>query len=237
MKLITIIRSLIFNVFLIVWTVVISSLFAPSALLKDNKIISYLGLTWSWVVIKALRYICGIKIQLRGNKKHLAKTCIVACKHQSAIDTIFLLAHMKNAVYVIKKELLNIPFYGWFLAKMGMIPIKRSGGFSSLKKMLQNSEYAITKKKSIIIFPEGTRVKPYESVEYNPGIYALYKRFSSLDTVPIATNSGFFWGKNSWLKNPGEVIFEILDPMPKRLDKEEFMEKIKRSIDMSSNNL
>ena len=91
---------------------------------------------------------------------------------------------------------------------MGMIPIDREGGISALKQMLRDCEANLKQNRSIVIFPEGTRVKPLESVEYHSGILAIKKKFPKTPIIPIAVNSGLFWPKNSWLKYSGTMIFK-----------------------------
>ena len=198
---------------------------------------SILGVVWSYGVLKALAIICSIKIKVQGVENLPNTPCIVACKHQSAIETIFFLQYLKFPVYIVKKELLNIPFYGWFLRAMGMIPINRKGGISALKQLLRKSEEVLKQKRSIIIFPEGTRVKPFASANYHVGIIALHNKFSNVPILPIALNSGLFWSKNSWLKYPGTVIFKLLPPIIDKTNKEELLHYLKETIDKHSNEL
>ena len=231
------IRSLLFNIFLPIWTVFISTLFSPLIFFKNSRLMPILGTVWSYVILKALKVICNIKIDVQGVENLPNFPCIIACKHQSVIETIFFLQYLKLSVYVVKKELLNIPFYGWFLKKVGMIPIDRKGGMSALKQLLKDSEKVLKKNRSIIIFPEGTRVKPFASVDYHAGIVALHNKFPNIPILPVALNSGFFWPKNSWLKYPGAVIFKFLPPITKKTDKKELLRYLKETIDKHSDEL
>ena len=198
---------------------------------------SILGVAWSYGLLKALKIICSIQIEVQG-EKHLPNTpCIIACKHQSAIETIFFLQYLKFPVYVVKKELLSIPFYGWFLKKMGMIPIDRKAGVSALRQLLKKSENVLKQNRSIIIFPEGTRVKPFASANYHVGIVALYNKFPDVPILPVALNSGLFWSKNSWLKYPGTVVFKFLPPIIGKTNKKELLHFLQQTIDKHSNQL
>lgn len=228
------IRSLIFNIFLPVWTVFISTLLSPLVFLRNPKIMSLLGIIWSYGTILALRIICNIKIEVQGAYNLPRSPYIIACKHQSVIETAFFQQYLKFPVYVIKKELLKIPFYGWFLKQMGMIPIDRKGGISALKIMLRSCEINLKQNRSIIIFPEGTRVRLDESVEYHSGILAIKKKFPQIPIIPVALNSGLFWPKSSWLKYPGIMTIKILPELDKEFYTRNTLYKLKGVIDENS---
>ena len=231
------IRSLIFNIFLPIWTVFISTLLSPLIFFKNPKVMSALGISWSYVTISALRIICNIRIEVQGAHNLPKSPYIIACKHQSALETAFFQQYLKFPVYVIKKELLKIPFYGWFLKHMGMISIDRKGGISALKQMLRDCEKNLNQNRSIIIFPEGTRVMPLESVEYHAGILAIKKKFPEIPIIPVALNSGLFWPKNSWFKYPGTMKFKILPELDKNLDNKSTLHELKKTIDENSASL
>ena len=231
------IRSLIFNIFLPIWTVFISTLLSPLMFFKNPKIMSILGISWSYGTIFALRVICNIRIEVQGAHNLPRYPYIIACKHQSVLETAFFQQYLKFPVYIIKKELLKVPFYGWFLKHMGMIPIDREGGISALKQMLRDCEANLKQNRSIVIFPEGTRVKPLESVEYHSGILAIKKKFPKIPIIPIAVNSGVFWPKNSWLKYQGTMIFRILPKLDEKLDNKSALYELKKTIDENSDAL
>lgn len=231
------IRSLIFSIFLPVWTVIICSALSPLVLFKKPKVMAILGVSWSYGTIFALKLICRIKIEVHGKSNFPKGPCIIACKHQSALETGFFQQYLKFPVYVIKRELLNVPFYGWFLKQMGMIPIDRNGGISALKNLLRDCEVNLRQNRSIIIFPEGTRIKVFESAEYHSGIVAIRKKFIDTPIIPIALNSGLFWPKDSWLKYPGTVIFKVLPALDRDLDNKQALAQLKKIIDSNSDEL
>ncbi|WP_323732805.1 lysophospholipid acyltransferase family protein [Candidatus Bandiella euplotis] len=198
---------------------------------------SILGISWSYVVIRALRFICNIKVEILSAENLPKSPFIIACKHQSVIETAFFLQYLKFPVYVIKKELLSIPFYGWFLQHMGMIPIDRNGGMLALKQLLRACEKSLGENRSVIIFPEGTRVKPFDSVEYQAGIAALHNKFPNTPIIPVAVNSGVFWPKGSWWKYPGTVVLKVLPSVNTKTNKDELLKYLKTTIDCHSDDL
>ena len=120
---------------------------------------------------------------------------------------------------------------------MGMIAIDRKGGISALKQMLRDCEKSLNQNRSIIIFPEGTRVMPLESVEYHTGILAIKKKFPETPIIPVALNSGLFWPKNSWFKYPGTMTLKILPELDKNLDNKSTLHELKKTIDENSASL
>ncbi|MFQ3306929.1 MAG: 1-acyl-sn-glycerol-3-phosphate acyltransferase [Candidatus Midichloriaceae bacterium] len=230
-------RSLLFYLFIIIWTISITSLLSPLVFFKNTKVMSILGIVWSRVFINSLRIICNIKITVKGKENIPKDPFIIASKHQSVIETVFYLQYLHYPVYVIKKELLKIPFYGWFLVNMGMIPVDRSGNISALKKMLKDCEKFINEKRSVIIFPEGTRVKPFQSKDYHPGIVALRNKFSQIPILPVALNAGLFWKKSSFIKYPGNIIIEFLPVINNKSNNKEFLQSLKQIIDDNSDKL
>ena len=187
-------------------------------------------------IVIALKYIAGIKVEIRG-KQYLNQTSgIYAGKHESAIETYILSNYLKRATFVMKKELTYIPIFGWAQALYGMIPINRSAGSAAMKDMLRHAQEMNKDHRPIIIFPEGTRRRPGQEPVYKPGVALLYQHLK-LPVTPIATNTGFFWAKNSFLRYPGTIIFEILPPIAPGLNKQEFMEKLQNSIEEKCNEL
>jgi len=158
------------------------------------------------------------------------KPVIIASKHQSAFETFALYLHIKNSIFIHKKQLFYIPIFGQYLKKINMISIDRSEGAKSIKKILLDAKKNILLGNSIIIFPEGTRKKPGEPTKYKSGIYAIYKEASS-EIVPVALNSGNFWPKHTFIKKPGKIIIKILEKIPMNLEKFELLNKIESEIE------
>jgi 1-acyl-sn-glycerol-3-phosphate acyltransferase len=177
-----------------------------------------------------LKMIVGLRYELRGDAALLRQPVIVACKHQSAWDTFVFYLIARDPAYVMKKELMLIPIYGWLARKQRMIPIDRKAGAAALRSLLRASEAALAERRQIIIFPQGTRVAPGGQAPYQPGVAALYGRLGC-PVVPVALNSGHFWPRRSFLKYPGKVVVEVLEPIAPGLPKAAFMAELERRIE------
>lgn len=195
---------------------------------------------WNYVILPTvlflLKHIAKISVEIRGAQYINQHEGIYAGKHQSAVETYTLTTFVKKATYVMKKELTKIPVFGWAQAFYGIIPVDRSSGSAAMKGMLRCAKEMVEKKRPIIIFPEGTRRKPGQEPAYKPGVALLYQHLNQ-PVIPIASNTGFFWAKNSFLRYPGKIIYEFLPPIQPGLSKQDFMEKIQNSIEDKCNEL
>jgi 1-acyl-sn-glycerol-3-phosphate acyltransferase len=183
-----------------------------------------------------LRVICGTKVAWRGIDKLPKGACIVACKHQSAWETFALYEVLEDPTYVLKRELMWIPLFGWHMRKAGLIPIDRSAGLAALSRMAARARETLARGRQIVIFPEGTRRPPGAEPAYKPGVAFLYGR-AGVSCVPVALNSGVYWPRRSLLRLPGTVIVEILDPLPPGLDRETFSGRLQDVIERASTRL
>ena len=136
----------------------------------------------------------------------------------------------------MKKELLVIPFWGWCARRYGAIIVDRKGGGTALKRMVRDAKDRTSRKMPIIIFPEGTRKVPGEDTSYQPGIAALYKAIS-VPIVPVALNSGIFWGRRSFIKMPGTIIIQFLPAIQPGLKRDDFMSKLQITIEKATSEL
>lgn len=190
--------------------------------------------SWNYVFIPLLvysmRYLAGIKIEIRGQQYIKQNGVIYAGKHESAMETYTLTNWLKRATFILKKELTYIPVFGWAQKFYGMIPVDRSAGSRAMKEMLRHAQDRVNQGRPIIIFPEGTRKQPGQPSDYKPGVALLYQHLN-LPVVPIATNTGLFWRKSSFLRYPGTVIFEFMEPIPCGLSKQEFMTELEHRIE------
>jgi 1-acyl-sn-glycerol-3-phosphate acyltransferase len=191
---------------------------------------------WVRAVLWLSRVVAGLDYEVRGEEHIPAGGAVFASKHQSAWDVGIFHVVTEDPAYVLKKELLLIPFYGWTLRKAAMIDIDRAGGASELKRMVRKAGQALAWGRGIIIFPQGTRIAPGERRPYHPGVAALYAR-TSAPVVPVALNSGYFWGRRSFLKYPGVITIEFLPPMPEGLDRRSFMAELEARIETASERL
>lgn len=189
--------------------------------------------SWNYFFIPAFQCslkIAGISVEVRGQQYINQTQGIYAGKHESAVETYLLTNYLKRATFVLKKELTYIPVFGWAQALYGMIPIDRSAGASAMKNMLRHAQQYLKNKRPVIIFPEGTRRKPEQEPCYKPGVALLYQQLN-MPVIPVATNTGLFWAKNSFLRYPGKIVFEFLPPINPGLNKQEFMQKLQDTLE------
>jgi len=226
-------RSLLFNLCYFFWSLLASLIFAPLFLISSRASLLS-GKPWALGVLLLARIICGITYEIRG-REHISKTPVIyASKHQSAWDTmIFLVLFKPCPAYVLKRELLRIPFWGWYLWRMKMVAIDRSGKASSMKQMVKDSKDVMASGRSVVIFPEGTRTRAGEAGEHHPGVVALYS-FLKVPVVPVALNSGVVWARDAFIKKPGHIVLEFLPAIPAGLDKENFSRQLHEAIESNS---
>ncbi len=229
------IRSLAFNITFFAWAFIAAILFIPLFAIS-TRAAQMVGKPWGEGSLFLARIFCGIKYEIRGKENIPSTPVIYASKHQSAWDTIIFLTLFPRVAYVLKKELLRLPFWGWYLWRMKMIAIDRSAGASSLKQLIRDSKTALGEGRSIVIFPEGTRTKPNAAPDYQSGITAMYSSLGA-PVVPVALNSGVYWGKNAFFKKSGTIIIEFLPVIPAGLAKKEFIERLQNEIETASNRL
>src|ERR1043166_7814806 len=191
------------------------------------------GRFWARCVLALARAIVGLDGEIRG-LEHLPKgACLIAMKHQSAWDTLILPVVLGDPAVVIKRELLWVPFYGWYAARAGSIAIDRRGGAGALRRMLADARDAAEQGRAIVIFPEGTRTAPGQTLTYQPGVAALYQALA-LPLVPAAVNSGLYWGRRSFVKRPGRIVLSFLEPIPPGLPRREVMAELETRIETAT---
>lgn len=225
-------RSLLFNVALYAWCAVVV-LMLWALIPFPRRTIRAVTRLWMRSVHWLLEVTVGLVHEVRGRENLPPGPVIFACKHQSAWDTTIFHCLVEAPAYVLKKELLAIPLYGWYLKRVKMISIDREAGPAALRSMLRQAAEALGMGRSVVIFPEGTRVAPGERLPYHPGVAALYS-LTEAAVVPVAVNSGLFWGRRSFLKRPGVIVLEMLPPMPRGMDRRTFMAELERRIEEAS---
>jgi 1-acyl-sn-glycerol-3-phosphate acyltransferase len=191
------------------------------------------GRFWAQGVLELLRVIVGLDHEIRGLDRITCGGCIVAMKHQSTWDTLILPIVLGDPAAVVKRELLLLPFYGWYAARAGSIAIDRKAGASALRRMVAAARTVATQERPIVIFPEGTRVAPGARLPYQPGVAALYQALA-VPLVPAAVNSGHFWGRRSFVKHPGRIVLEFLDPIPPGWPRRRVMAELERRIETAT---
>lgn len=224
------IRSLVFMLLQLIWTPIYAtfSLFTfPLSPLIRYRIISGLAYSMMWL----LRVVCGIRIEVRGAENIPPEPCIVLCKHQSAWETFALQTVFPPQVWVLKRELLFLPFFGWGLALTSPIAINRGKGKQAMKQLVEQGKQRLAAGFCVVVFPEGTRMPYGTRGKYKIG-GALLAESSGTPVVPVAHNAGKFWGRNSFLKYPGTIIMSIGKPIdPKGLKADEINRQVEDWIE------
>jgi len=224
-------RSLLFAAVTLVATVVWSFVCFLAAPLPYNQRF-WVTSRWNVFVVWCARVICGIHYQIRGAENLPDAPVVLLSKHQSAWETIFLLPNMpRPLVFVFKKEILYIPFFGWGMALLRMIPIDRKQGKNSFAQVVRIGKRRLADGQWIIMFPEGTRIPVGQRGKYKGGGTRLAVETNTV-VVPIAQNSGECWPKNSFIKKPGLVTVSIGKPIsPAGLTANELMQRVENWIE------
>ena len=173
------------------------------------------------------RWILGIRVELVGEVPQ--GQFLFAAKHQAMFETLDFLNLLETPAPVLKKELTTIPGWGWLATQYGGIAVDRSGGAGAMRAMLKRTRMLLAHGRSVVIFPEGTRVLPGEMPPLQAGFAGLYKMFD-LPVVPIAIKSGHVWPRKGWIKYPGVVTYRFFDPIPTGLPREEIQARVHRLI-------
>jgi len=222
-------RSLFFNVGWYVGTVIIAIVGLPILLLPRRFVIAWADF-WIGFCLWWLRFTSGITHRVRGLENRPAGPVILACKHQSSWETLAFHRLFPNAATVLKRELIFIPVVGWAMARAGNIAVERGDGAKALRSLLRQARAAVAEGRSILIFPEGTRTPVGSQMPYHAGTAALYRQLG-VPVVPVALNSGLFWGRRKFIKRPGLIEVEILSPIPPGLDRDTFMATLRERIE------
>jgi 1-acyl-sn-glycerol-3-phosphate acyltransferase len=174
-----------------------------------------------------------VKVEVRGLEHRPKGPALVAAKHQGMLDVIAPYTFLGEPCFVMKKELMVLPVFGWFSWKMKMIPVDRQAHAKALRQLVADARARLAEGRQILIFPEGTRTEPGVAGDYKPGVAALYRDLG-LPCHLIATNSGQCWPAHGFLRKPGKVVFEFLEPIPAGLKRAEFMAELERRIETAS---
>ena len=228
-------RSLVFNVGFYVGTAVFALVGLP-ALARDRHAVLALARAWARYVDWLLGTVCGLRVEFRGVENIPVGGYIIAPKHQSAWETLALLRFTPDFSYVLKRELMRIPLFGWYLARAEQIAIDRSQGASALNQVVTKARALLTEGRQLFIFPEGTRRPPGAEPRYKFGVAQLYAA-TGAPCLPVALNSGLFWPRRSFLRRPGVILVEFLPPIAPGLEKSVFFEQLQTRMEEATNRL
>ncbi len=231
-------RSAIFYILFFLVTLVLATLVTLGLLLPpySRKIAFAIATFWTRVQEFLLRFIVGIRTRVEGLENLPDGPCIIASKHQSDWDTIALYRRLSQPAFIAKSELFKIPLLGTTLRLMDIISIDRKRKGGSLPGLLEQGKATIEKGRRIFIFPEGTRKAPLAPTNYRFGVAKLYEHLG-VPVVPVALNSGLFWGRNSLILWPGTATARILEPIPPGMDAAKMHEEMTRMIEKASTTL
>ena len=227
-----VIRSVVFNV-LFYLNLLVQLIAALPTLVMPRGGILAVARFWARTNLWLLRMVCGIRVEFRGVEKIPPGPLLVSSKHQSLWETFALLLILPDPAYIMKRELMWIPFFGWYTWKAGMIPVDRSRGSQALAEMNACARREAERNRQIIIFPEGTRRPPGAEPKYKYGVVHLYAEMG-VPCLPIALNSGLFWPRRSIRRYPGTIRVEVLDPIPPGLGKDEFFERLQGEVEAAT---
>ena len=229
---ITILRSVAFNVCFYLNTIIFLIIALPTFFLPYQAIVE-VAKAWGRVNLVLLRGIAGVEFELRGREKIPHGAVIVAAKHQSAWETFALLHLFDSPTFIMKRELQWIPIFGWLTIKGRMVAVDRGAGSQALVQMAERARVELAHGRQLIIFPEGTR-RPVEAApRYKHGVSYLYAA-EGVPCLPVALNSGLFWPRRSILRRPGTVVVEILDAIAPGLEKDVFIKRLQDEIETAT---
>ncbi|WP_262032088.1 lysophospholipid acyltransferase family protein [Microvirga sp. Mcv34] len=225
------IRSILFDLLLAVWT----GLFAPVLVIlwlcgSPERGVRLASRLWARGILVGLKWSVGLTYTERGQHNIPDEPCLIIANHQSTWETLAFLVLFPDVAIVAKQELLTIPVFSWFLRKSPMILIDRESGSKAIRKMVEESEAALAQGRSVLIFPEGTRKPASEPIEFKRGVELLYVKLGR-PVLPVALNSGHFWGPGRTYKRAGAISVSYLDPIPPGLTAREFMRRAEHLLE------
>jgi 1-acyl-sn-glycerol-3-phosphate acyltransferase len=229
------IRAALFAVWMFGGAVVLGTLCLPLLIGARRPAMAPIRL-WARLSLFGLRWIVGLKVEVRGRAQAPRGAALIAAKHQGMLDVLVALDLFPDPCIVLKQELMWIPFFGWFAAKVEMISIDRSAGAKAVRRLTAATARAVAEGRQVFIFPEGTRRLPGALPDYKPGIAALYREMN-LPCTPIATNSGRFWPASGLAKFPGTAVYDVLPAIPAGLKRPAFMAAVEAEIEGAGDRL
>jgi 1-acyl-sn-glycerol-3-phosphate acyltransferase len=230
-------RSALFYVVFIGQTVVIAFIVGCIALVSGRTRVSWaMAVFWCRSNLQMLRWVVGMRTKVSGLENIPPGGCIIAAKHQSDWDVFAIFPYTGRPAYIVKKELMRIPFFGWAARSLDCIEVDRKKGAEAIPQMMRQAHAAIDRGCRIVIFPEGTRKAPLAAADYRQGIVRLYMELK-VPVVPVALNSGLFWGRNSLVIWPGTAEARFLPAIEAGLSADVFQDRLKKAIESESNAL
>ncbi|WP_396595180.1 lysophospholipid acyltransferase family protein [Brevundimonas sp. R86498] len=231
----TTLRSLVFVAWLYLSLALFAVLLSPALLLPHRFALAVVK-SWARFVLFGLRWVAGVRVEFRGLEHRPTGRALLACKHQGMLDIIIPFVVLEDPCIITKKELMILPFFGWFAWKTKMISVDRSAASKALRDMVKQARERSAEGRQIWIFPEGTRAPVGSVPDYKPGVAALYREIAG-PCWPVATNAGVHWPAHGFRRYPGTVVYEFLPPIEAGLKRPAFMAELEQQIETASNAL
>jgi len=225
----TSLRSLLFNVLFYANLIMLMILGLPTIVMGRHAIFA-LARIWGASSLWLLATICGLKLEFRGLENIPRGGYIIAAKHQSMLETFALLRHAPDFAYVLKRELTYIPFFGWYLIGAEQIAIDRSAARRALSLLSARAGAVLRSGRQVFIFPEGTRRPPGSPLQYKAGVAKLYQD-TGAPCLPVALNTGLFWGRRGFTRRPGVAVIQYLPVIAPGLTRDAFMETLQTRVE------
>ncbi|MBZ6077703.1 lysophospholipid acyltransferase family protein [Microvirga puerhi] len=230
-----ILRSLLFNIAFYVNIILWMIMLLPTFLLPRRVFMRGVQ-AWACSSLWLLRVVAGIRVEISGRERIPAGGLLVAAKHQSLWETFALLPLFDDPTFILKRELMWIPVFGWFTWKADCVPVNRKAGSQALIRMMARAHEEVDEGRQLVIFPEGTRRPPGAPPAYKFGVSHLYQNLG-VPCLPIALNSGLYWPRREFIRRPGTIRVEILEPIPSGLPRDAFFRQMQDVIESASDRL
>ncbi|MFO0541485.1 MAG: lysophospholipid acyltransferase family protein [Phenylobacterium sp.] len=229
-------RSFLFAIVFYAWSVACAIAMVPMLAAPRSWLLAGMRF-WSRSLNVLLKVICGIRVEIRGQEHVPSADALIASKHQTMFDVFVQFGVLKGSLFVFKKELLIIPIFGWIALKIGSIVVDRQGQATALRDMVRRAQEQFRLgDRQLVIFPEGNRKAPGAPPDYKPGVAGLYRELG-VPVHPVATNAGVHWPAHGFLRRPGVIVYQYLEPIPPGLKRAEFMRLLEERIETASNRL
>ena len=229
-----VVRSLAFNLLFYVLTAVVAIVGLP--VLVSQRATHRYARNWGRLSLWLLRVVAGTQVEFRGMENIPPGPIVIAAKHQSTLETVALTVAFDRFTYVLKRELMWIPLFGWYLGRAGMVPIDRSQGSRTMTALNEAAARAIREGRQLIIFPEGTRRPAGAPAAYKQGLSHLYVMLG-VPCLPVALNTGLYWRRHGFRRMPGKAVIEMLPAIPHGLERLGFLAEVENRIETASDAL
>jgi 1-acyl-sn-glycerol-3-phosphate acyltransferase len=222
-------RSLLFNALFYLNLVVLMIVGLPT-MLFGRKAVFALARLWGAISVWLLEAICGLKLEYRGLDNIPPGAVLIAAKHQSFLETFALLKYAPDFAIILKRQLTYVPLFGLYLIVSQQISIDRARGRQALQQIAAGAKGVFAAGRQVFIYPEGTRRAPGAPPKYKQGVSVLYTE-TGVPCLPVALNTGLFWGRRGFLRRPGVAVIEYLPVIAPGLDRDAFGERLAATIE------